>query len=152
LTPRNYKELCLLHDALYERGLRILCFPCNQFGSQEPGSAAQIRSFADGYGVRFDIFDKVDVNGERAHPVFRFVRAALPDILGSSIKWNWTKFLCDRNGTPIKRFSPPTSPLSLQPTIEELLDGRTAELTSPRPSPDGLTPRAGGDGTAEAII
>jgi hypothetical protein len=70
------------------------------------------------------MFAKVEVNGPRAHNVFRFVRAALPDILGSSIKWNWTKFLCDRDGRPVKRFAPPTSPLALLPTIEALLEAR----------------------------
>ena len=113
---------------MYERGLRILCFPCNQFGKQEPGSASEIRAFADGYGVTFDMFAKVDVNGPNAHPVFQFVRAHLSDILGSSVKWNWTKFLCDRDGKPSERFSPPTNPLSLRPAIEALLNKKpTAE-------------------------
>ena len=97
---RHYKELVTLHDDLYARGLRILAFPCNQFGKQEPGSAEDIRSFADGYGVQFDMFAKVDVNGPHAHPVFQFLKSKLSDVLGSSIKWNWTKFLVDRDGTP----------------------------------------------------
>lgn len=118
-----------LHEELYERGLRILCFPCNQFGKQEQGNAAEIRSFVDGYNVAFEMFAKVDVNGERAHPVFRFVRAALPDVLGSSVKWNWTKFLCDRSGKPVERFSPPRNPLSLKPAIEELLK-QTVQVTA----------------------
>ena len=96
--------------------------PCNQFGNQEPGSASDIEAFAAGYGVQFDVFAKVDVNGKNAHPVFKFVRSHLSDILGSSVKWNWTKFLCDRDGVPVKRFSPPTSPLSLKAEIEKLLD------------------------------
>lgn len=110
-----------LHDALHARGLRILAFPCNQFGKQEPGSNEDIRKFADTYGVQFDIFTKVDVNGTNADPVFKFLRSKLSDVLGSSIKWNWTKFLCDRDGKPVKRFSPPWNPLSLQPEIEKLL-------------------------------
>ena len=110
-----------LHDLLYERGLRILAFPCNQFGKQEPGSDAEIRTFADGYGVKFDIFQKIDVNGSAAHPVFKFLRAHQGDVLGSSIKWNWTKFLCDRSGRPVKRFSPPVNPLKIQSAIETLL-------------------------------
>jgi len=143
LTPRNYKELCELHDALYARGLRILCFPCNQFGKQEQGGAEEIRAFADGYGVKFDMFAKIDVNGSDAHPVFRFLRKALPDILGSSIKWNWTKFLVDRDGKPIQRFSPPANPLSLKPAIEDLL-GRSAstpELVAPT-APEAAAPAA----------
>ena len=81
-----------LHAELGASGLEILAFPCNQFGKQEPGSAADIRSFADGYGVAFDMFGKVDVNGRNAHPIFQFLRAKQPDILGSSIKWNWCSF------------------------------------------------------------
>ena len=74
------------------------------------------------------MFSKVDVNGPNAHPVFQFVRAHLSDILGSSVKWNWTKFLCDRDGKPSERFSPPTNPLSMRPAIEALLDKKpTAE-------------------------
>jgi glutathione peroxidase len=78
-----------LHNELGGRGLRILAFPCNQFGKQEQGSADDIRKFVDGYGVKFDMFAKVDVNGKNAHPVFRFVRSHLSDVLGSSIKWNF---------------------------------------------------------------
>lgn len=111
-----------MHEDLYARGLRILAFPCNQFGKQEPGSAEDIRAFADGYGAQFDIFAKTDVNGPNAHPVFQFLKSRLSDVLGSSIKWNWTKFLVDRDGTPQKRFSPPANPLSLRPAIEALLD------------------------------
>lgn len=110
-----------LHDAYHSKGLRILAFPCNQFGKQEPGLPSEIRSFADGYGVQFDMFAKVDVNGSSAHPVFLFVRSRLSDVLGSSVKWNWTKFLCDRDGQPVKRFSPATSPSSMVPAIEALL-------------------------------
>lgn len=112
----------ILHDALYARGLRILAFPCNQFGKQEPGTAEDIRQFADKFGAQFDIFEKVEVNGAAAHPVFKFVRSQLSDVLGSSIKWNFTKFLCDRDGKPVERFSPPRNPLSLQKKIEALLD------------------------------
>lgn len=110
-----------LHSSLYERGLRILAFPCNQFGRQEPGNKEQIRAFADGFGAKFQIFEKCDVNGRNAHPVFRFCRGHLSDILGSSVKWNFGKFLCDRQGVPVKRFSPPVSPLSMLADIERLL-------------------------------
>lgn len=117
-----------LHDDLYARGLRILAFPCNQFGKQEPGSAADIRAFADEYAVQFDMFAKVDVNGPNAHPVFAFVRSRLSDVLGSSVKWNWTKFLCDRDGIPVQRFSPSANPLSLRPAIEALLDKQATKV------------------------
>lgn len=111
-----------LHDSLYERGLRILAFPCNQFGKQEPGDSRQIRAFVDSFGAKFDVFEKVDVNGKGAHPVFQFLRAHLSDVLGSTVKWNFTKFLTDRDGKPAKRFSPATSPLGMLPVIEALLD------------------------------
>ena len=123
-----------LHDELHPRGLRILGFPCNQFGKQEPGTAQDIRAFADGYGVKFDLFAKVDVNGPHAHPVFQFVKSRVSDILGSSVKWNWTKFLVDRDGIPVSRFSPPTLD-ALRPAIEELLDRPPA-----RPIAATLTP------------
>ena len=119
-----------LHERLSARGLRILAFPCNQFGRQEPGSAQEIRAFADGYGVAFDVFAKVDVNGRNAHPVFQFLRSRLSDILGSSIKWNWTKFLCDRDGVPVQRFSPSASPLSIEPAIEKLLEQQVAPTSA----------------------
>jgi len=93
----------------------------SEFGKQEPGSAEDIRKFAEGFGAKFDIFAKVDVNGSSAHPLFKLLRSQLSDVLGSSIKWNFTKFLCDRDGKPVERFSPPRNPLSLQKNIEALL-------------------------------
>jgi glutathione peroxidase-family protein len=116
----------LLHDELYARGLRILAFPCNQFGRQERGSPKEIRAFADGYGARFDIYAKVNVNGRSADPVFTYLKRHLSDGLGSSIKWNFTKFLVDRDGKPRRRFSPSTSPLALRADIERLLDASSA--------------------------
>ena len=121
LTPRHYKELVALHKELHPRGLRILAFPCNQFGQQEPGSPQEIRDFADGFGVEFDLFAKCDVNGPKAHPVFQLCKSKLSDILGSSIKWNWTKFLVGRDGIPSRRFSPPVVD-PLRGAIIELLD------------------------------
>lgn len=128
-----------MHEDLYARGLRILAFPCNQFGKQEPGTAEEIRAFADGYGVQFDMFAKVDVNGPNAHPVFQFLKSRLGDVLGSSIKWNWTKFLVDRDGTPQRRFSPPTNPLSLRPAIEALLDKPARPIQATLASADATT-------------
>lgn len=122
MTPRNYRELVQLHESLSERGLRILAFPCNQFGRQEPGSRAQIRAFADGYGAQFKLFDRIKVNGPSAHPAFMWLRARLPDRLGSMVKWNFTKFLVDRDGAPVKRYGPSTPPLSILPDIERLMD------------------------------
>ncbi len=132
-----------LHDELYERGLRILAFPCNQFGGQEPGTAADIRAFADGYGVKFQMFAKCNVNGERAHPVFRYLRSQLSDIIGSSIKWNFTKFLVDHDGIPRKRYSPPVPPLSLRSQIEKMLAAADTAAASAAPaaaaSPAGIS-------------
>jgi len=104
------------------RGLRILAFPCNQFGSQEPGSNADIAAFAQKFGAEFDIFDKVNVNGNRALPAIAFLKDRLPGSFGKFIKWNFTKFLVDRNGIPCKRFGPKESPLSFEDEIVKLLD------------------------------
>lgn len=110
-----------LHKTYASRGLAILAFPCNQFGSQEPGTAEEIRAFVDGYGVEFQIFQKINVNGADAHPVFKFLKQNLGGVLGSSIKWNFTKFLCDRNGIPVKRYSPATAPSAIVADLEQLL-------------------------------
>jgi glutathione peroxidase len=109
LTPKQYPELVQLHKTYSQRGLVILAFPCNQFNNQEPGTNKEIRLFVDKeYGVEFQMLSKVDVNGKNAHPVFKYLKKNLPGVLGSSIKWNFTKFLCDRNGKPIKRYMPMT--------------------------------------------
>jgi glutathione peroxidase len=110
-----------LYDLLHPRGFEILAFPCNQFGGQEPHDEETICKFVLDYGVKFQLFEKIQVNGRNAHPVFRFLKSQLGGVLGSSIKWNFTKFLCDRNGVPVKRYGPPTSPSSIQKDIEELL-------------------------------
>jgi len=104
------------------RGLRILAFPCNQFGSQEPGTNAEIAAFAQKFGAEFDIFDKVNVNGNRALPAIAFLKNRLSGSFGSFIKWNFTKFLVDRNGVPVKRFGPKENPLSFEDEIVKLLD------------------------------
>lgn len=104
------------------RGLEVLAFPCNQFGSQEPGDAETIRKFVDSYQVGFHVFEKVEVNGKGAHPVFVFLKANLSGFLGSSVKWNFTKFLCNRAGVPVKRYGPPTAPKDIAADIEKLLN------------------------------
>jgi len=103
------------------QGFEILAFPCNQFGKQEPGTNQQIKEFVASKGATFPIFDKIDVNGKNTHPLFLFLRKELKGTLGSSVKWNFTKFLCDRTGRPVKRFGPPTKPLSFEQDIVELL-------------------------------
>ncbi len=121
-TPQ-YAGLEQLHQELAPRGLVVLGFPCNQFGRQEPGDAAAIGSFCETrFGVTFPLFDKIDVNGDHAHPVFRYLKSAAPGLLGSeAIKWNFTKFLVDRQGQVVERYAPQTAPDSIRPAIERLL-------------------------------
>ena len=109
-------------EALYQkyavRGLVVLGFPCNQFGKQEPGGADEIEQTCHiNYGVSFPMFEKVDVNGAAAHPVFRYLKQELPGVLGSRIKWNFTKFLIGRDGKPLKRFAPFTTPEKMENDI-----------------------------------
>jgi len=117
----NYRQLQELHVKYSNQGLAILCFPCNQFGNQEPGTNAEIKAFAAKYNVTFDLFEKIKVNGSETHPVFRFLKGHTSSTLGSFIKWNFTKFLVDRNGKPISRFGPSTSPYQIVPAIEKLI-------------------------------
>lgn len=121
-TPQ-YAGLESLHKKYAERGLVVLGFPCNQFGAQEPGSESEIASFCStAYGVTFPMFAKIDVNGDKAHPLYKFLKQAAPGILGSeAIKWNFTKFLVDRNGNVVKRYAPTDTPQSLEKDIEAVL-------------------------------
>lgn len=99
----------------------VLAFPCNQFGGQEPGSAAEIRTFADKYGATFPMFAKVDVNGFNAHPVWSYMKAQKGELLGNDIKWNFAKFLVDRSGKVVKRYGPQQGPASIEKDIVPLL-------------------------------
>jgi glutathione peroxidase len=120
-TPQ-YKGLEDLYEAYASRGFAVLGFPCNQFGAQEPGDAAQIGQFcAKNYGVSFPMFAKVDVNGSNAHPLFKFLKSEKGGVLGSAIKWNFTKFVVDRNGVVVARHASITKPESLTKEIEALL-------------------------------
>ena len=121
-TPQ-YEGLEALYQNYRERGLTVLGFPCNQFGAQEPGTAAEIGSFCQkNYGVSFPMFEKIDVNGEAAHPLYRWLKSSAKGLLGSEgIKWNFTKFLVDRNGNVIDRFAPTTKPEDLKSNVEALL-------------------------------
>jgi len=110
-----------LYQKHSEKGFEILAFPCNQFGRQEPGSNQQIKEFAASKGATFTIFDKIDVNGKNAHALFLYLRKNLTGTLGSSVKWNFTKFLCDRQGKPIRRYGPRTKPLTFEQDILDLL-------------------------------
>eukprot|EP01116_Phalansterium_solitarium_P017077 TRINITY_DN4122_c0_g1_i1.p1 TRINITY_DN4122_c0_g1~~TRINITY_DN4122_c0_g1_i1.p1 ORF type:complete len:425 (-),score=132.22 TRINITY_DN4122_c0_g1_i1:104-1378(-) len=127
LTHENYKQLEQLYARHKESGFEILAFPCNQFGSQEPDTCARIKAFAaERYHVGFTLFDKVHVNGKDAHPLFKFLRHSLTGVLTNAVKWNFTKFLCDRNGHPYKRYGPPTGPLSCEDDIIKLLNQKAA--------------------------
>ncbi len=121
-TPQ-YKGLEALHEAYKDQGLVVLGFPCNQFGAQEPGSADEIGAFCEkNYGVTFQLFEKVDVNGENAHPLFNFLKKTAPGVLGTEgIKWNFTKFLVGKDGNVYDRYASTTAPESMKQDIEKLL-------------------------------
>jgi glutathione peroxidase len=121
-TPQ-YTGLEALYEKYRDRGFAILGFPCNQFGSQEPGDEAEIRTFCSTqYGVSFPMFAKVDVNGAGAHPLWQHLKKAQPGLLGSEgIKWNFTKFLVDRAGNVTRRFAPNDRPEDLDPAIAAAL-------------------------------
>lgn len=118
----HYEGLEALYKKFKDKGLVILGFPCNQFGGQEPGDATEISNFCSlKYGVSFPMFSKIEVNGNNAHPLYKFLKTQLPGTLGNEIKWNFTKFLLDRNGKPIQRYGSATKPESITEDIEKLL-------------------------------
>ena len=121
-TPQ-YTGLETLYKKYADKGLEILGFPCNQFGAQEPGSESEIATFCSTtYGVSFPMFAKVDVNGDGAHPLFKLLKHEAPGVLGTeAIKWNFTKFLVDRNGKVVRRYAPSDAPQSLEKDIEAVL-------------------------------
>jgi glutathione peroxidase len=120
-TPQ-YEGLEKLYEQYADQGLVVLGFPCNQFGGQEPGTASEIGAFCQkNYGVTFPMFDKVDVNGDDAHPLFRWLQSEQGGLLGSKIKWNFTKFLLNRQGEVVDRFGPTTKPEKLAKDIEAQL-------------------------------
>jgi glutathione peroxidase len=121
-TPQ-YAGLEALYKKYEPRGLTVLGFPCNQFGAQEKGSEAEIGAFCEkNYGVTFPMFAKIDVNGGHAHQLFQYLTHAKPGLLGTEgIKWNFTKFLIDRDGDPVARYAPQTKPEDLAAPIEKLL-------------------------------
>jgi glutathione peroxidase len=125
-TPQ-YDDLQKLHEELGPKGLVVLGFPCDQFAHQEPGDDAQIQEFCKvNYGVTFPLSTKVDVNGKNTHPVFAFLKEQAKGALGSSVKWNFTKFLIAPDGKTVKRYAPKTKPTDLIPDITELLDETAA--------------------------
>jgi glutathione peroxidase len=121
-TPQ-YQGLQALYDQYANQGLEILGFPCNQFGQQEPGSASEIQSFCETrFGVTFPLFEKVDVNGKDAHPLFQYLTKAAPGLFGTeTIKWNFTKFLVDRSGKVVERYASLAKPEDIDKAIQKLL-------------------------------
>ncbi len=121
-TPQ-YKGLQALQDKYASKGFAVLGFPCNQFGQQEPGSATEIQSFCESrFGVSFPLFEKVDVNGGTAHPLFQHLVKAAPGIFGTEgIKWNFTKFLVDGSGNVVKRYGSNAEPKDIDKDIAGLL-------------------------------
>jgi glutathione peroxidase len=121
LTPQ-YEGLEKLYQKYRDEGLVVLGFPCNQFANQEPGNAEAIQEFCEiNYGVSFPMFAKIEVNGDGAHPIFRYLKGELKGLFGKKIKWNFTKFVIDKNGKPVKRFAPVTKPEKMESTIKKLL-------------------------------
>ncbi|CAL4981287.1 unnamed protein product [Urochloa decumbens] len=126
LTNSNYKELNVLYDKYRQKGLEILAFPCNQFASQEPGSNEDIQeTVCTRFKAEFPIFDKINVNGKDAAPLFKYLKSQKGGFLGDGIKWNFTKFLVDKDGKVVGRYAPTTSPLKIENDIQKLLDATT---------------------------
>ncbi|WNS41042.1 glutathione peroxidase [Paenibacillus sp. MMS20-IR301] len=122
-TPQ-YKGLQEVYDKFKDRGFEVLGFPSNQFAGQEPGESGEIAEFCEiNYGVTFPMYEKINVNGSEAHPLFKYLAKEAPGVLGSkSVKWNFTKFLVDQEGRVLKRFSPQTTPDQIEADIAKLLD------------------------------
>lgn len=121
-TPQ-YKDLQSLSDKYKDQGLEVLGFPCNQFGGQEPGTNEEVQSFCDlTFNVSFKMFDKIEVNGENASPLFKHLKHESPGILGTeSIKWNFTKFLVNKNGEVVKRFAPKDGEASIEAELKKII-------------------------------
>lgn len=121
-TPQ-FEGLEKLYQELHEQGLEILGFPCNQFGSQDPGTSGEIQEFCQlNYGVSFPMFEKIEVNGNDAHPLYRYLKGQAKGVLGSkAIKWNFTKFLVDQNGKTLKRYGSAEKPAVIKKDIEQIL-------------------------------
>lgn len=121
-TPQ-YAGLEELYQQYKDKGFEVLAFPCNQFGQQEKGDNSEIKQFCDlNFNISFELFSKIDVNGDNTHPLYKHLKQQAPGILGSKrIKWNFTKFLINRDGEVVKRYSPTTKPEQLKSDIEALL-------------------------------
>jgi len=116
-----YVQLQTLYNKYNKLGFVVLGFPCNQFGKQEPGSNEEIKEFVKQYGVVFPLFDKIQVNGPDSHPLFNYLKAKLVRAQGQSIKWNFTKFLCNRSGVVVNRYKPSMRPLEFEKDVVQIL-------------------------------
>lgn len=120
-TPQ-FKELEKLYQQYRNSGFEVLGFPCNQFGNQEPGSTEEIKEFCElNFGVTFRMFDKIEVNGENTHPLYKYLKKEKSGLIGKDIKWNFTKFLVDTEGNIVKRYVPSKSPLKIANDIKKLI-------------------------------
>ena len=121
-TPQ-YKDLQNLYEKYQDQGLEVLGFPCNQFGAQEPGTNEEVKSFCDlKYNVSFRMFDKIDVNGSNASPLFKYLKHESPGIMGTeAVKWNFTKFLVNSDGKVVKRFAPKDGESEIEPELQKIL-------------------------------
>ncbi|KAJ6802810.1 putative glutathione peroxidase 2 [Iris pallida] len=122
LTDWNYKDLNVLYEKYKDKGFEILAFPCNQFGGQEPGSNDEIKEVAcTRFKAEFPIFDKIEVNGKEAAPLYKYLKSQKGGVLGDRIKWNFTKFLVTKDGKVVERYAPTTGPLKIEKDIQKLL-------------------------------
>ncbi|XP_050680539.1 juvenile hormone epoxide hydrolase-like [Leptidea sinapis] len=121
LTLKNYKQLKELHEKYADRNFKILAFPCNQFNGQEPGTSSDIIQFINEKEVKFDVFQKIEVNGENAHPLWKYLKQVQSGTFGDFVKWNFSKFIVDKNGVPVERFGPNVDPIDLEPEITKYL-------------------------------
>jgi glutathione peroxidase-family protein len=117
----NYTQLREILEQFKAKGLEIACFPCNQFGKQEPGCEVDIKNFLKTYSFEPDLYSKIEVNGSNTHPLYVFLKQKQGGTLFDAIKWNFTKFLVDKEGRPVKRYAPTTEPKSIIKDIEQLL-------------------------------
>lgn len=121
LTPQ-FKELEELYEKYNKEGLEIIGFPCNQFAGQDPAENEEIHTFCQrNYGVSFPMFEKIDVNGENTHPIYKYLKKEAKGTLGNNVKWNFTKFIIDKDGKVVKRVAPTVNPIKMEDEIKELL-------------------------------